>query len=49
MLTFVVFFWQGLTAVGVKKDNIFVGDINSQYKSGNTAVDVKVDTYSNVR
>nr|ALY05855.1 voltage-dependent anion channel protein 2 [Fraxinus mandshurica] len=38
----------GLTAVGVKKDNIFVGDINSHYKSGNTAVDVKVDTYSNV-
>ncbi|CAI9761081.1 unnamed protein product [Fraxinus pennsylvanica] len=38
----------GLTAIGVKKDNIFVGDISSQYKSGNTAVDVKVDTYSNV-
>lgn len=38
----------GLTATGIKKDDIFVGDISTQYKSGNTAVDVKVDTYSNV-
>ncbi|XVF70028.1 hypothetical protein PTKIN_Ptkin11bG0128400 [Pterospermum kingtungense] len=38
----------GLTATGLKKDQIFVGDINTAYKSGNTTVDVKVDTYSNV-
>ncbi|KAL6189082.1 hypothetical protein ACLB2K_040472 [Fragaria x ananassa] len=38
----------GLTANGLKKDQIFVGDINTLYKSGNTTVDVKVDTYSNV-
>ncbi|KAJ4709338.1 Outer mitochondrial membrane protein porin [Melia azedarach] len=38
----------GLTAAGLKKDGIFIGDINSVYKSGNTIVDVKVDTYSNV-
>ncbi|XAR51179.1 hypothetical protein NMG60_11005735 [Bertholletia excelsa] len=38
----------GLTATGVKRDQIFVGDICTQYKSGNTTVDVKVDTYSNV-
>ncbi|KAK9931768.1 hypothetical protein M0R45_019032 [Rubus argutus] len=35
-------------ANGLKKDQIFVGDINSLYKSGNVTVDVKVDTYSNV-
>lgn len=39
---------QGLSATGLKKDEIFIGDINSVYKSGNTTVDVKVDTYSNV-
>lgn len=38
----------GLTATGVKKDQIFIGDISTQYKSGNVTVDVKVDTYSNV-
>ncbi|KAF7806623.1 mitochondrial outer membrane protein porin 6 [Senna tora] len=38
----------GLIATGFKKDQIFVGDINTLYKSGNTAVDVKIDTYSNV-
>ncbi|XP_050375261.1 mitochondrial outer membrane protein porin 4 [Argentina anserina] len=38
----------GLTANGLKKDQIFVGDINTLYKSRNTTVDVKVDTYSNV-
>lgn len=41
--------WQGLTATGVKKGQIFVGDISTQYRSGKTIVDVKVDTYSNVR
>lgn len=41
--------WQGLTATGFKKDQYFVGDINSLYKNGNVTVDVKVDTYSNVR
>ncbi|KAL5064172.1 hypothetical protein RYX36_025909 [Vicia faba] len=38
----------GLTATGFKKDQYFVGDINSLYKSGNVTVDVKVYTYSNV-
>ncbi|KAK8995156.1 hypothetical protein V6N11_069602 [Hibiscus sabdariffa] len=38
----------GLTATGLKKDQIFFGDINTVYKSGNTTVDVKVDSYSNV-
>ncbi|KAJ7979474.1 Outer mitochondrial membrane protein porin [Quillaja saponaria] len=38
----------GLVATGLKKDQIFLGDINTIYKSGNTTVDVKVDTYSNV-
>jgi len=41
--------WQGLIATGLKKDKLFVGDISTLYKSGNTTVDVKVDTYSNVR
>ena len=40
---------QGLTATGVKRDQVFVGDISTQYKSGSTIVDLKVDTYSNVR
>ena len=43
-----IFLWQGLTATGLKRDQIFVGDINTLYKSGKTTVDVKVDTYSNV-
>nr|AFK40966.1 unknown [Lotus japonicus] len=38
----------GLIATGLKKDQIFIGDINTLYKSGNLTVDVKVDTYSNV-
>ncbi|XP_057767276.1 mitochondrial outer membrane protein porin 4 [Salvia miltiorrhiza] len=38
----------GFTATGVKKGQIFVGDISTQYRSGKTIVDVKVDTYSNV-
>ncbi|KAJ0970299.1 hypothetical protein J5N97_023176 [Dioscorea zingiberensis] len=38
----------GLTATGVKKDEIFNGDISTQYRSGKTTVDVKVDTNSNV-
>lgn len=38
----------GLTATGVKKDQIFIGDISTQYRSGNITVDVKVDTYSYV-
>ncbi|XP_065850118.1 mitochondrial outer membrane protein porin 4 [Euphorbia lathyris] len=38
----------GLIATGLKKDQIFVGDINTLYKSGNTVVEVKVDTYSNL-
>ncbi|KAF5456307.1 hypothetical protein F2P56_025805 [Juglans regia] len=38
----------GLTATGLKKDQISFGDISTLYKSGNTTVDVKVDTFSNV-
>ncbi|OVA20927.1 Eukaryotic porin/Tom40 [Macleaya cordata] len=38
----------GLTATGVKKDQFFVGDISTQYKSGSTTVDLKVDTSSSV-
>ncbi|CAI9098518.1 OLC1v1035183C1 [Oldenlandia corymbosa var. corymbosa] len=38
----------GITASGVKRDDVFVGDISTQHKSGNTTVDLKVDTYSNV-
>ncbi|MCD7448780.1 hypothetical protein HAX54_045994 [Datura stramonium] len=38
----------GITATGVKKDQIFVGDISTQYNLGSTVVDIKVDTYSNV-
>ncbi|KAL8138252.1 hypothetical protein V2J09_004253 [Rumex salicifolius] len=37
-----------LTATGIKKDEVFLGDINTVYKSGKVAVDVKVDMYSNV-
>ncbi|KAL3532824.1 hypothetical protein ACH5RR_006345 [Cinchona calisaya] len=38
----------GITATGIKRDQIFVGDISTQYKTERTTVDVKVDTYSNV-
>ncbi|KAM7252670.1 hypothetical protein ACFE04_008179 [Oxalis oulophora] len=38
----------GLTATGFKRDQIFLGDINTLYNKGNTVVDVKVDTSSNV-
>jgi len=40
---------QGFTATGLKKDEIFNGDISTLYRSKNTVVDVKVDTYSIVR
>lgn len=39
---------QGLTATGVKVNEVFIGDISTQYKSGKTVVDVKVDSNSNV-
>ncbi|KAI3846237.1 hypothetical protein MKX03_002803 [Papaver bracteatum] len=38
----------GLTANGLKKDQFFVGDISTQYKTGGTTVDVKVDTGSSI-
>ncbi|XP_015873312.3 mitochondrial outer membrane protein porin 4 [Ziziphus jujuba] len=38
----------GLTATGLKKDEIFLGDVNTVYKNEKVTVDVKVDTYSNV-
>lgn len=38
----------GLTATGVKLDDLFLGDISTQYKSGKTLVNVKVDTNSNI-
>ena len=34
--------------MGVKKDQLFIGDISTQYRSGKTTVDVKVDTDYNV-
>ncbi|XP_052182597.1 mitochondrial outer membrane protein porin 4 [Diospyros lotus] len=36
----------GIAANGVKRDEVFIGDISTQYKSGNAIVDVKVDSYS---
>ncbi|XP_074555812.1 mitochondrial outer membrane protein porin 6 [Curcuma longa] len=38
----------GLTATGIKVNEQFLGDISTQYRSGKTLVDVKVDTNSNV-
>lgn len=38
----------GITATGVKVDGLFFGDIGTQFKNGKTAVDVKVNTNSNV-
>ncbi|XP_043721388.1 mitochondrial outer membrane protein porin 4 [Telopea speciosissima] len=37
-----------LTATGVKGGHFFLGDISTQYKSGNATVDLKVDTGSNI-
>ncbi|GMH13839.1 hypothetical protein Nepgr_015680 [Nepenthes gracilis] len=39
---------KGLTATGLKRDQVFVGDISTQYQTEKTTVDEKVDTYSNV-
>ena len=36
-------------ATGSKINEFFVGDISTEYKSGNTTVNVKVNTSSNVR
>ncbi|KAF6143485.1 hypothetical protein GIB67_029654 [Kingdonia uniflora] len=38
----------GLIATCVKRDRLFVSNISTQYKSGSTIVDVKVDIHSNV-
>ncbi|XP_042461267.1 mitochondrial outer membrane protein porin 6-like [Zingiber officinale] len=38
----------GLTATGIKVNEQFLGDISTQYRSGKTLVDVKVDTNSNI-
>ncbi|KAL5209622.1 hypothetical protein ABZP36_005245 [Zizania latifolia] len=38
----------GLTATGVKIDELFIGDIQTQHKSGKTTVDVKIDSDSKV-
>lgn len=38
----------GLVATGSKINQFFVGDISTEYKSGNTAVNVKVNTSSNI-
>ncbi|GAB4853577.1 hypothetical protein Ancab_017768 [Ancistrocladus abbreviatus] len=38
----------GVTATGWKRDQIFVGDICTQYRNGNTTVDLKIDTDSNL-
>lgn len=36
----------GLTATGVKIDELFIGDIQTQHRSGRTTVDVKIDSDS---
>ncbi|KAF6162578.1 hypothetical protein GIB67_003124 [Kingdonia uniflora] len=38
----------GLIATGIKRDRVFAGNISTQYKSGSTIVDMKVDIHSNV-
>ncbi|KAF6136084.1 hypothetical protein GIB67_000488 [Kingdonia uniflora] len=38
----------GIIATGVKRDRLFVSNISTQYKSGSTIVDVKVDILTNV-
>ncbi|GAB2267448.1 hypothetical protein Dimus_002431 [Dionaea muscipula] len=38
----------GITATGLKRDQIFIGDLSTQFVKGNTTVNVKVDTYSNI-
>ncbi|KAI4335429.1 hypothetical protein L6164_014073 [Bauhinia variegata] len=38
----------GLIATGLKKDEVFVGDVNTNFKSGSAIVDLKIDTHSNV-
>ncbi|KAL9684059.1 hypothetical protein QQ045_021490 [Rhodiola kirilowii] len=49
---FTVFFpsssGMGLTATGLKRDHVFFGDISVVHKCGNTSVDVKFDSDSNV-
>ncbi|KAF9624373.1 hypothetical protein IFM89_010540 [Coptis chinensis] len=37
-----------VTAAGLVRDQIFVGDTSTEYKSSGTIVDVKVDTCSNI-
>ncbi|ERN07300.1 mitochondrial outer membrane protein porin 6 isoform X1 [Amborella trichopoda] len=37
-----------LTTTGLKRGQFFTGDLSTQYKSGNTTVDVKVDTNCNI-
>ncbi|XP_020246496.1 mitochondrial outer membrane protein porin 6 [Asparagus officinalis] len=37
-----------ITATGMKLNELFLGDVGTQYKSGRTTVDVKVNTNSNV-
>ncbi|KAF6167589.1 hypothetical protein GIB67_031172 [Kingdonia uniflora] len=38
----------GIIATCVKRDRLFVRNISTQYKSGSTTVDLKVDIHSNV-
>ncbi|CAA6670320.1 unnamed protein product [Spirodela intermedia] len=38
----------GITVTGVKLNQLFIGDICSQYRRGKTVVDFKVDTNSNI-
>ncbi|KAF6162577.1 hypothetical protein GIB67_003123 [Kingdonia uniflora] len=37
----------GLISTGVKRDRVFAGNISTQYKSGSTIMDVKLDIHSN--
>ncbi|KAF6157880.1 hypothetical protein GIB67_015196 [Kingdonia uniflora] len=38
----------GIIATGVKRDQLYVSNISTQYKSGSTTMDLKVDIHSNV-
>lgn len=41
-------FQQEFVATGLQKDDLFLGDISTQYKGQNTIVDVKIDSHSSV-
>lgn len=42
------YFQQEFVATGLKKDDLFFGDISTLYKYQNTIVDMKIDDHSSV-